>query len=1541
MTADAEAGHKSPHPVRLALALLFLLSAATNASAALTATVSGGTLTVTLTAADDATVTCSAGQAKVNGADPTPASACTAVTSVLVTASGSFPNAVDLSGFTRAAGFTNARLGSSTLVSSPALAASGGYGIGVGLGPGDDTYVGSDDGLIDEVVDGGAGSDSLASGVGLLDLPLQSASGEDDTLLVTGVGTYLDFLINDPVTVDLNGGVGGDPDAIASHTGRVLKLDPASTFKPTGIVGGTGDDTLVGSDQGTVFYVFAGTDTYTGGTEDDTYLFGYVQPLQSTTATITDTAGDNRLDFFKLANDAMTLDLTNGLGGGVLGHTASNQIVIKGSLATAGSFVRILGTEGSDTITGNAKNNVFNDCLGNDVYVGGDGDDTFNEMNGFLRIPGATEFVDCGNDRYEGGDGNDTYQFGCRQNASLETKTVVELPNEGSDTIFHVRTTCVAGSTSTFDLRSDGQLVRVGPGGGPARQIVQTGAAGQFANFENVTAGGNADTVTGNDGDNKLTATATATLIAGGPGNDTFSGGTVTYAAAPGPVYVSLATGVATGEGTDDVKTVARVIGSPFGDTLIGKSGSGIVLSGGAGADTMFGDFSNVVNGDAGNDTITLGGGATGNGGADDDTLIALLFVDTLNGDAGNDTFILNGGLHTVHGGAGMDEIDVRNERDDTLDCGADADVVHADQGDAVGGDCETVNPGGTGGAPDTTDLALVSCGLGNATFLAASTDGSRVFFATKEALVPTDGDTALDIYELTVDGLRLVSGGTANVDVAFDRISADGTHVFFETTEALPGTGDADTAYDVYERANGTLRLISGGSTNRDSFFGGATADGSRVWFTSSDGLVPADTDDSSDLYERHGTTLTLISAPIATAFSFAAFGGATADGSIVWFTTNKALVPGDTDTVADVYQRAAGSLTRVSFNGLGFGTGFVGASADGSHVYYVSDKVPVPISGGDTATAGPRAVGNVTSTLYDWTAGTAAAIGTNATFVGASPDGGRVVFTTKEALLPADSDHALDLYRREGVTTTLLSGGTVDAPVTFDAISADALRVVFDTLEPLLGGDTDGTTDVYVNDGGTLALLTPGTGDIPAVFKGAAADTERVFFRTAESLVVEDGDAGIDVYERSAGGTALVAAGTANVTTFFGGSTQNGDVVFFLSDEQLLPSDTDTERDLYAVGPSGFPPAPVCTPILPDEVCDNCLDDDGDTAIDRADPDCPAPADGGGAALGDPKTLGKAAIKCQKALGKSGTKLAAAKLKRLQACAQAGFACVQQKPGDAACLTKASGKCGKALAGLTADRAKLAAALGKACGPPALEATDLLGVAGLGFDAEAGPCADRGVATLASVTDVAACVAATAACRADALFGAESPRAGELLAGLGRDAATDAPCLGDTSNGAGQGLDATAAKAAVKCQKGLAKAGAGFAAQEQKLLQKCAGAVAACVQSKASDSACLAKARTTCGKLALKLAAAETKVGATVAKSCGPVAAAGVLAANGLGFAVHAPTCAGLGVPALTTLADVAACTTRLHECRALQLLENQTPRLGELLDLGGVTP
>jgi hypothetical protein len=60
-------------------------------------------------------------------------------------------------------------------------------------------------------------------------------------------------------------------------------------------------------------------------------------------------------------------------------------------------------------------------------------------------------------------------------------------------------------------------------------------------------------------------------------------------------------------------------------------------------------------------------------------------------------------------------------------------------------------------------------------------------------------------------------------------------------------------------------------------------------------------------------------------------------------------------------------------------------------------------------------------------------------------------------------------------------------------------------------------------------------------------------------------------------------------------------------------------------------------CNTIGAPEDCENCVDDDGDGKIDRADPDCAPPANGAGAGVGDAATA-KAVDKCAKAIRKVG---------------------------------------------------------------------------------------------------------------------------------------------------------------------------------------------------------------------------------------------------------------------------------------------------------------
>ena len=113
-----------------------------------------------------------------------------------------------------------------------------------------------------------------------------------------------------------------------------------------------------------------------------------------------------------------------------------------------------------------------------------------------------------------------------------------------------------------------------------------------------------AEAINGLGGNDKICAAGGNDTITGGPGNDVIDGGSGTdrtsYAAAPGPVVVNLATGSATGDGTDTLKALEGAIGTAAGDTFTGNAAAN-TFDGGAGSDTF--------NTAGGSDTCALGTG--------------------------------------------------------------------------------------------------------------------------------------------------------------------------------------------------------------------------------------------------------------------------------------------------------------------------------------------------------------------------------------------------------------------------------------------------------------------------------------------------------------------------------------------------------------------------------------------------------------------------------------------------------------------------------------------------------------------------------------------------------------------------------------------------------------------------------------------------------------------------------------------------------------------------------------------------------------------
>ena len=507
--------------------------------------------------------------------------------------------------------------------------------------------------------------------------------------------------------------------------------------------------------------------------------------------------------------------------------------------------------------------------------------------------------------------------------------------------------------------------------------------------------------------------------------------------------------------------------------------------------------------------------------------------------------------------------------------------------------------PAGATGAPVTSLVSAAGHGAGgpaqSVSIAHASSDGSRIFFMTVEKLVGADTDGLDDVYERSGGQTTLVSapgaGASGSIQPAFfARASSDGTRVFFETTENLVG-GDTDGLTDVYERSGGQTTLVSvpgaGASGPTHGAWGAvASSDGARVFFTTAEKLVGADTDGAFDVYERSGGQTTLVSAPGAGASGSAQdvfFFVAPGDGSRVFFTTVENLVGVDTDGLLDVYERSGGQTTLVSApgfarNGAFHNAFFAGASSDGTRVFFRTEE---NLFGGDAD--GLQDVyerSGSQTTLASASGAGASGTAQDASFAGASSDGTRVFFRSAENLVGGDSDGLQDVYERSGGQTTLASAPGPGASGTgqdafFAGASSDGSRVFFDTTENLVDGDADGLQDVYERSGGQTTLVSaPGAGASGSAqdvfFARASSDGTRVFFETKENLVGADADGLPDVYERSGGQTTLVSipgigpSGTAQDASFVSASS-DGTRVVFETTENLVGADTDGLNDIY----------------------------------------------------------------------------------------------------------------------------------------------------------------------------------------------------------------------------------------------------------------------------------------------------------------------------------------------------------------------------------------
>ena len=491
-------------------------------------------------------------------------------------------------------------------------------------GSGDDRFTGDGQDNVfsgrggKDVLDGGAGSDTA------------DYSEKTDAIAVT-----LNGATNATVTV---GGV-------AEDTIRNIE----------NIIGGTGNDTLVGDANANTFAGRGGKDSIDGGAGSDTADYSEK------------TAGIS-----VILNGATLATVTVG---GVAEDTVRN-------------IENIIGGSGNDTLTGDGLDNTLSGNGGNDLLKGGGGKDVLDGGAGFdtadytdktaavsvtlngstsvtVSVGGVAEDTIRNIENLIGGSAGDTLiGDGAANVLSGRSGNDVLDGGAGTDTADY------AEKTTSVVVTLNGSTNATVTVGGTAEDTIR--------NIENLIGGSAGDTFTGDGLANTFFGRGGKDILDGGAGSDTAD-----YSEKSASVAVTLngatfATVTVGGTAEDTIRNIENIIGGTGADTLTGDAADNVfagragkdVLDGGAGNDTAdYSDkYSSVAVTLSGSTaaTVSVGGVAEDTirnieniiGGSGNDTLTGDGLANSLFGNGGNDILRGGGGKDVLDGGGGLDTAD-------------------------------------------------------------------------------------------------------------------------------------------------------------------------------------------------------------------------------------------------------------------------------------------------------------------------------------------------------------------------------------------------------------------------------------------------------------------------------------------------------------------------------------------------------------------------------------------------------------------------------------------------------------------------------------------------------------------------------------------------------------------------------------------------------------------------------------------------------------------------------------------------------------------
>jgi hypothetical protein len=410
-----------------------------------------------------------------------------------------------------------------------------------------------------------------------------------------------------------------------------------------------------------------------------------------------------------------------------------------------------------------------------------------------------------------------------------------------------------------------------------------------------------------------------------------------------------------------------------------------------------------------------------------------------------------------------------------------------------------------------------------------------------------------------------------------YNAVSEDGATIFFtalspnpengckgfnEQNETVAGVGPS--VNEVYARINGSRTVAISEPTKQDcsecdtepadqraAAYQGASRDGSKVFFLSQQKLLPGASGDNLYMYDRDGTAghrVTLVAPRLKPSGSIENGQGGVArvaeEGGIAYFVSEGVLASND-DTNNQQAVAGADNLYVFAPNHNGLGQ---------SPIAFIA-----PLSSADEE---------------DWSISDAARP------VEATPDGRFLLFLSVNDLTPDASGTGEQLYRYDSATAQLIRVTSGEAgfnnngnSAPFWNISDPGESAVARALPQAVNISSDGTKIFF---SGPAALT-------PTALNEACAFKREGTCRATASNVYEWQNG--HVYLLSDGQDTHTILGSSAVTLI--GANASGSDVFFTTSDSLVPTDTDTQQDIYDAREGGGFPAPVSPAGCQGEAC------------------------------------------------------------------------------------------------------------------------------------------------------------------------------------------------------------------------------------------------------------------------------------------------------------------------------------------------------------------